>query len=103
MGFKKIYLVGCDYTFTPTQQLHWYEKGIGTSLEMPNYERDFFKLAQEFAEITTVTLDGKSELLNYVTYEKFTGSKPLFRKTLNWQIKYILTYYQHGRDTRYIN
>lgn len=70
---------------------------------MPNYERDFFKLAQEFAEITTVTLDGKSELLNYVTYEKFTGSKPLFRKTLNWQIKYILTYYQHGRDTRYIN
>ena len=82
MGFSKIYLVGCDYTFTPTRQLHWYEKGHGNSLDMPNYENEFFKIASEFAQITTVTLDGKSDILNYISYEQLTGSKPVFRENI---------------------
>jgi hypothetical protein len=90
MGFSKIHLVGCDYTFTPTQQLHWYEKGEGVSLEMPGYENEFFKIASEFAEITTVTLNGKSDILNHITYEQLTGKKPLFRENTElMDIKYL--------------
>lgn len=80
MGFNDIYLVGCDYTFSPTQQLHWYEYGKGTQLEMSGYEKDFFTLASRSARITTVTLNGKSDLLPYITYSEFTGAEPTFRE-----------------------
>lgn len=80
MGFDHIYLVGCDYTHVPSRSLHWYEKGQGVFFPQKNYQKDFFEIAKEFIDITTITLDGKSDFINAVTYEEHTGRKPIYRE-----------------------
>ena len=80
MGFQKVYLIGYDYTHSPSRHLHWYEKGQGELSDLENYEKEFFKIANEFIDITTVTIDGISDKVNYITYEKLTGSKPIYKE-----------------------
>ena len=81
-GCDRAFLVGCDYTHFPARHLHWYEKGPGIvrSDEPEGYQKDFFKVAQEFVDLTTITLDGKSDVLDYVTYKEHTGSEPIYRE-----------------------
>ena len=80
MGFDHIYLVGYDYTHVPSRTLHWYEKGQGVFLPHENYQKDFFEIAQEFIDITTITLDGTSDFINAVTYKEHTGREPIYRE-----------------------
>ena len=80
MGFEDIHLVSCDYTHDPSRSLHWYEKGEGKLIPQPGYEREFLTAAQQYADITTITLDGGSEVLNAVTYQNFTGRSPQYRE-----------------------
>ena len=80
MGFENIYLVGCDYTHSPSVSKHWYEKGQGQVNEQSTYETEFFKIASKFTNITTVTVNGKSDKLNYITYENLTGDKPFYKE-----------------------
>ena len=80
MGFKHIYLVGCDYTHSQSRFLHFYEKGQGFVQPTPFYEEDFLSIAQEFIDITTITVDGKGELINSVTYKELTGCEPIFQE-----------------------
>lgn len=80
MGFTTIYLIGCDYTHCPSRSLHWYEKGRGVVGEHPAYNQTFFSLAEKYANVTTITLDGGSDVLPHLTYEEFTGRSPFFRE-----------------------
>ena len=80
MGFDHVYLVGCDYTHVPSRSLHWYEKGCGVFCPHENYQKDFLAIAKEFIDITTITLDGTSDFVNAITYEKYTGREPVFRE-----------------------
>lgn len=80
MGFDRIYLVGCDYTHLPSRNLHWYEKGQGVFCPHENYQKDFFKIAKEFVDITTITLHGTSNFINAVTYKEYTGIDPIYRE-----------------------
>jgi hypothetical protein len=80
MGFDHCYLVGYDYTHVPSRTLHWYEKGKGVFCEQPNYQKDFFEIAKEYIDITTITLDGTSEYINAVTYKEYTGRDPVYRE-----------------------
>lgn len=80
MGFEHIYLVGCDYTHVPSRSLHWYEKGQGVYHPHDNYQKDFFEIAKEFTDITTITLDGTSDYINAVTYQEHTGRDPVYRE-----------------------
>jgi hypothetical protein len=80
MGFDHCYLVGYDYTHVPSRSLHWYEKGQGILCPIVNYNKDFFEIAKEFIDITTITLDGTSDYINAVTYKEFTGRDPVFRE-----------------------
>ncbi len=81
-GFDRIYLVGCDYTHVPSRRLHWYEKGQGVFTTLENYQKDFFKIAKEFIDITTITLDGTSDFINAVTYKEHTGNDPNYRENI---------------------
>ena len=78
LGFDHIYLVGFDYTHVPSRSLHWFEKGQGVFCGKENYEKDFFKIAKEFIDITTITLDGTSQFINAVTYKEQTGREPIY-------------------------
>lgn len=80
MGFDHIYLVGCDYTHVPSRNLHWFEKGEGIFIPHENYQKDFFEIAKEFIDITTITLDGTSDFINSVTYKEHTGRDPIYRE-----------------------
>ena len=80
MGFKHIYLVGCDYTHLKTRALHFYEKGQGFDYDLPPYEEEFLSAAKEFIDITTITVDGTGEILNSVTYKEHTGCEPIFQE-----------------------
>jgi hypothetical protein len=80
MGFDHVYLVGYDYTHLPSRNLHWYEKGKGIIHPHENYNQDFFAIAKEFIDITTITLDGTSDFINAVTYKEHTGRDPLYRE-----------------------
>lgn len=80
MGFKKAYLVGFDYTHTPSRILHWFEKGEGITNDQPDYQKDFFEIAQEFIEIETVTIEGGSDKLKSISYKNLTGLDPVFKE-----------------------
>ncbi len=80
MGFNHVYLVGYDYTHIPSRSLHWYEKGQGVFLSHEKYNKDFFEVAKEFIDITTITLDGTSEFINAVTYKEHTGRDPIYQE-----------------------
>jgi hypothetical protein len=80
MGFDHCYLVGCDYTHVPSRSLHWYEKGQGVFYPLVNFNKDFFEIAKEFIDITTITLDGASDFINAVTYKEYTGRDPEFKE-----------------------
>jgi hypothetical protein len=83
MGFDHIYLVGYDYTHIPSRALHWYEKGQGIFRDHENYNKDFFEIAKDFIDITTITLDGTSSFINSVTYKEHTGRDPIYRENTN--------------------
>jgi hypothetical protein len=80
MGFDHVYMVGYDYTHVPSRSLHWYEKGPGVYYPQGNYQEDFFKIAKEFIDVTTITLDGSSDFINAVTYKEHTGRDPKYRE-----------------------
>ena len=81
MGFKSAYLVGCDYTHSPQQALHFYEKGRGKINFDDNFNADYFKIAQERIGLTTITSAGSSsKTLKYINYSDYTGAEPLFRE-----------------------
>ena len=80
MGFRSCHLVGFDYTHVPSRSLHWYEKGEGSINPHDSYNRDFFDLVSEYMNVTTITLDGGSEVLDAVTYKQYTGKEPVYRE-----------------------
>jgi len=80
MGFSEIYLVGFDYTHSPARILHWYERGKGIIKIQDDYEKDFIQEVSKYANIITITLDGKSKHLNYKTYRELTGQNPFYRE-----------------------
>jgi hypothetical protein len=82
MGFESVYLVGFDYTHIPARNLHWIEKGQGEYIDKTGYNKFFFEEAKEKINITTVTLDGVSENIQSVTYEQYTGRKPIYKENI---------------------
>jgi len=84
MGFKEIYLVGCDYTHQKNMSKHWYEKGEGLHIQQPNgYLKNFLKIANKYIKIITVTLDGKGQFLESITYKELKKKDALYRENFN--------------------
>ena len=42
--------------------------------------KDFLQAARKYANIITITLDGKSKHLDYITYKNFTGEDPVYQE-----------------------
>ena len=104
LGFSQAYLVGFDYTHCPSRTGHWYEFGTGNISNHKNYNRDFIEEASKSIELTTITLDGTSDLLPSISYEAFTGDSPKLQNNLDLlspddvYLLRKLPYYQIGPD-----
>jgi hypothetical protein len=74
LGFKKAILVGCDYTFSPVSNGHFYAFGPPKRIKRDynNYE-ELFEVSKEFIDLSVITDFGKSDSLPFQTYEEFTG------------------------------
>ena len=58
MGFKEIFLVGCDYTHEKSRSKHWFEKGEGmltpggsSNMGKTAYQKKFFNIACKYVKI----------------------------------------------------
>ena len=91
MGFKDINLVGCDYTHKDSRSMHWYERDKGVFCPQLDYQRRFLSVAQKYAKITTITIEGGSSVLPAITYTEFTGKPLSFRENHEILDEKILT------------
>lgn len=80
MGYDKIYLVGFDYTHTPSISKHWYEKGKGVIFDQPDYEKRFIEIVSKHVEIITIVNDTRSNKLNFKRYQDLSGQPPGFKE-----------------------
>lgn len=83
MGFKKAILVGCDYTFTPCGDGHFF--GLGPPVRSNRYENIYERLFAESAnliDLEVITDIGESRWLPYQDYESFTGRKIQYRENI---------------------
>jgi hypothetical protein len=71
LGFKKAILIGNDYTFSPPQGKHFYEKGKGVNVEIENYHPKFLETIQNFIELETITIEKNDTYLKSVEYKEY--------------------------------
>ena len=83
MGFKEIFLVGCDYTHEKRRSKHWYEEGEGIKKSDPVYQKKFLNIATKYSKITTITLEGKGSILPSITYSDYTKKEPIYRENIH--------------------
>jgi len=77
MGFKKIYLVGHDYTHKNSFSSHFYDDDKNRKRFKQNqiWNKDFFNIIKKYIEVISITIEGESNSFNSITYEKFTNKK----------------------------
>jgi len=83
MGFKNITLVGCDFTFKPKSQGHFFEFGkFANTNENEIFSEDLLLFVKRQVNIETITIDDSfiGDIINYTSYEELTSSKPNYKE-----------------------
>ena len=73
MGFKKAYLVGCDYFFNPFISGHFwsrFEKIIGSN---KFFYKELMDVIKDAIDLTVITTKGISSHIKSTEYEEFFG------------------------------
>jgi|SaaInlStandDraft_3_1057020.scaffolds.fasta_scaffold28814_2 hypothetical protein len=73
MGFKKIYLVGCDYWFVPRGEGHFYSLMDYQDGGNDFIYEDLMNVISDEVEIVVVTRNGSKSVVNYIEYSELTG------------------------------
>tara|TARA_A100001015_G_scaffold312073_1_gene416539 strand:- start:180 stop:1028 length:849 start_codon:yes stop_codon:yes gene_type:complete len=80
LGYKKIYLVGCDYADNPITVGHWYEKSIEKQLseneslkQFDENLKHFFDSLNDIIDIKIITSHNNQNDKRFVSYEKHSG------------------------------
>jgi hypothetical protein len=90
-GFKKIYMLGFDYTHNPSVADHFYEKGHGQIVDLGDHNRLFFQIAKKYIDCVTITTnENKSNYLNSISYKEFTGAELQFKENIEIVDKSVL-------------
>lgn len=82
MGFTDITLVGCDYTFSPKMQLHFYEKGPLKTTQGPPFLGKALNLIKDKVTIRTITPNEKflGDVLPSISYKALVGEDPVYKE-----------------------
>jgi hypothetical protein len=81
LGFKEIYLVGCDYQDIEPTCEHWWEKGKPVPILPKKVFLDYLNYMRKFIEIKIITLN-KSYGKNYISYKDFSGEKLEYKENI---------------------
>lgn len=81
LGYTDITLVGCDYTFTPKMQGHFYERGPEKRREGAAFLGEILNLIKDKVSIRTITPNEKfrGDVLPSMTYKELTGNDPVYK------------------------
>jgi len=75
MGFKKAYLVGCDYFFTPLVNGHFWDLNEAR-YDVTSYDpKELMNTIDQAIDLTVITRKGVSSKIDSVQYENFFGVK----------------------------
>lgn len=82
LGYRDITLVGCDYTFSPKMQGHFYERGPENSNEGTAFIGKTLNLIKDKVTIRTITPNEGFEghVLNSMTYKDLVGQDPVYKE-----------------------
>lgn len=82
MGYDDITLVGCDYSFAPQSQGHFYENGVFKDINGDDPNKQFLEDSVRFASIQILTPHEKYQgnVLSHVHYKELTGQDPIYKE-----------------------
>lgn len=75
LGYKKIFLVGCDYADNPSKIGHWYERNAKE--KTTSYNKDlklFFDSLDDIVDIKIISKNNNQNDKRFINYEKYSGS-----------------------------
>ena len=74
-------MVGCDYTFAPKMQGHFYERGPEKRREGTAFLGKTLNLIKDKVTISTITPDEefRGDVLPSITYKELTGNDPVYK------------------------
>ena len=74
LGYKKIFLVGCDYADNPVSVGHWYERNLNKKIRSENKDlKFFFDSLSDIIDIKIITKQNNQHDKRFVNYEKYSG------------------------------
>jgi hypothetical protein len=74
LGYKKIFLVGCDYVDEKPYIGHWYEKGKGIPFSaLESNLKSFIKSVNDIVDIQIITRKYNGSNKKYTSYKNHTG------------------------------
>ena len=79
MGFKKAYLVGCDYFFKPLVNGHFWNSNPGKFGVMSYDSKELMDVVKEVIDLTVITRKGVSAKINSIQYEKLFGVNETYK------------------------
>jgi hypothetical protein len=98
-GFKKIYMLGFDYTHNPSVANHFYEKGHGQIVDLGDHNKLFFQIANKYIDCVTITTnENRSNFLNSISYKEFTGAELQFKENIEIVDKSVLDIFNRWPD-----
>ena len=82
MGFKDITLVGCDYSFFPQSQGHFYEYGRFPDTFHEDPQKELLLDAINYADIRVITPSDKyrGNILPHINYKDFTSDESVYKE-----------------------
>jgi len=102
LGFKKVYLVGFDaWTIQPSRTLRWYELGEGEIYNSNNFAFEYLDVLKREMDIYTISKDGESCNVKNISYQSYTGNKPVFKENYELLSKDILNVLASATETGY--
>ena len=80
LGYTDITLVGCDYTFAPKMQGHFYERGPEKRKEGPAFIGQTLNLIKDKVTIRTLVPNEEfnGDILPSITYKALVGENPFY-------------------------
>jgi hypothetical protein len=74
LGYKKIFLVGCDYADNPVTVGHWYEQDSKKKQKNTNQDlKLFFDSLNDIVDIKIITKNNNQYDKRFLNYEKYSG------------------------------